>query len=116
MSISLGLSIIAIIVSGYSAYISFKSYTINRKSFENSIKPFIIFEIVPHYQSHINIFVVKVKNDGFNRFDIPVFKNDKKLKCFLDQNNQNIDGVESDINKQNEIFYTNIDSYHEMEC
>lgn len=65
MSISLGLSIIAIIISGYSAYVSFKSYTINRKSFENSIKPFIILEIVPDYQSHINIFILKVKNDGF---------------------------------------------------
>lgn len=65
MSISLGLSIIAIIISGYSAYVSFKSYTINRRSFENSIKPFILFEIVPDYQSHINIFILKVKNDGF---------------------------------------------------
>ena len=54
---------------------------------------------------------LKAINASFTKFDIPVFKNDKELKCFLDKNNQNADDIESDIDKQNEIFYTNIESY-----
>ncbi|OIN83956.1 hypothetical protein [Francisella sp. TX07-6608] len=59
------ISIISAIGAIASAIFAWKSYSINRKSFENSIKPFIILEIVPDYQSHINIFILKVKNDGF---------------------------------------------------
>ncbi|APD50164.1 hypothetical protein [Francisella hispaniensis] len=54
---------------------------------------------------------LNTKNANFNKFDIPIFKNTKKLNSFLEKNNCDDGEVESDVNNQSKIFYKNIESY-----
>lgn len=64
-NMSIIFSCISLTMAFLALVISWRSYRLNHKAFEMSIKPFVTLEIIPDYKANLNLFVIQAKNDGF---------------------------------------------------